>query len=108
MWDTAIKLADDGTQNAGGLDGIWTFILPLVLMFAIFYFLLIRPQQKKQRARTQMLGKLQKGDKVVTIGGLHGTVLELTDDTVVIRVNDATKMTFERAAINTIVSSTSE
>jgi preprotein translocase subunit YajC len=52
-----------------------------------------------------MLNQLKKGDKISTIGGLHGTVVELTDDTVVLRVNDTTKMTFERSAINTIINS---
>ncbi len=80
-------------------------IWPFVLMFAVFYFLLIRPQQKKQKQRTSMLNQLKKGDKISTIGGLHGTVVELTDDTVVLRVNDTTKMTFERSAINTIINS---
>ncbi|MBH5317129.1 preprotein translocase subunit YajC [Paenibacillus sp. GSMTC-2017] len=84
---------------------IWGMILPFVLMFAVFYFLLIRPQQKKQKQRTAMLNQIKKGDKITTIGGLHGTVVELTDDTVVIRVNDTTKMTFERSAINTISAS---
>jgi len=74
-------------------------------MFAVFYFLLIRPQQKKQKQRNLMLSQLKKGDKVTTIGGLHGTIVELTDDTVVLRVNDTVRMTFERSAINTVVES---
>lgn len=78
---------------------------PLILMFVVLYFLLIRPQQKKQKIRNQMLGALKKGDKVVTIGGLHGTIMEITDDSCVLRVNDATKMTFDRSAINSVVKS---
>lgn len=78
-------------------------LLPFILMFAIFYFLLIRPQQKRQKQRQQMLNNLKKGDKVITIGGLHGTIVELTDDTVVLRVNDVTKLTFDRNAVNTVV-----
>ncbi len=80
-------------------------IWPFILMFAVFYFLLIRPQQKKQKARTSMLSQVKKGDKVTTIGGLHGTIVEMTDDTVVLRVNDTTKMTFERSAINGVTTS---
>ncbi|KRE51129.1 preprotein translocase subunit YajC [Paenibacillus sp. Soil522] len=91
--------------DAAGSGNIISMIWPFVLMFAVFYFLLIRPQQKKQKQRTSMLNQLKKGDKISTIGGLHGTVLELTDDTVVLRVNDTTKMTFERSAINTIINS---
>ncbi|CAM3732559.1 hypothetical protein COLU111180_05635 [Cohnella lubricantis] len=75
-------------------------LLPFVLMFVIFYFLLIRPQQRKSKERNSMLRSLKKGDKVTTIGGLHGTIHEITDDTVVLKVNDVTKLTFERSAIN--------
>ncbi|MGO4349106.1 preprotein translocase subunit YajC [Paenibacillus sp. MCAF9] len=91
--------------SEAGSTNILQMIWPFVLMFAVFYFLLIRPQQKKQKTRASMLNQLKKGDKISTIGGLHGTVVELSDDTVVIRVNDTTKMTFERSAINTIINS---
>ncbi|MET3850628.1 preprotein translocase subunit YajC [Paenibacillus sp. OAE614] len=96
--------AGAGGSGGGGIVGL---ILPLVLMFAIFYFLLIRPQQKKQKTRTSMLSSLKKGDKVVTIGGLHGTIMEITDDIVVLRVNDVTKLTFDRGSISHAVSSSS-
>jgi preprotein translocase subunit YajC len=75
---------------------------PLVLMFVVLYFLLIRPQQKRQKTRTQMLGNLKKGDKVVTIGGLHGSIQTITDDSVVLLVNDSVRMTFDRSAINSV------
>ncbi|ANY72360.1 preprotein translocase subunit YajC [Paenibacillus ihbetae] len=91
------ELAAAQNQGGGGLLGL---ILPFVLMFVIFYFLLIRPQQKKQKQRTAMLSALQKGDKVVTIGGLHGTIVEITDDIVVLKVNDVTKLTFDRNSIS--------
>nr|WP_263364361.1 preprotein translocase subunit YajC [Paenibacillus sabuli] len=81
-------------------------ILPFVLMFAVFYFLLIRPQQKKQKQRNSMLTQLKKGDRVVTIGGIHGTIHEITDDIVVLRVNDATKLTFDRSSVNNVSTST--
>lgn len=86
-------------QPAGG-NSLVTMIIPFVIMIAVFYFLLIRPQKKKQSQRTTMLNALKKGDKIVTIGGLHGTIMELTDDTVVLRVNDVTKLTFDRSAIS--------
>lgn len=89
---------------AGG-GNIWQMIWPFILMFAVFYFLLIRPQQKKQKARNALLNQLKKGDKIATVGGLHGTIVELTDDTVVLRVNDTMKLTFERSAINTVLNS---
>lgn len=86
--------------GAAGAGGLLQLVGPLVIMFAIFYFLLIRPQQKKQKTRVNMLKALKKGDKVVTIGGLHGTIVEITDDIVVLRVNDVTKLTFDRNSVS--------
>lgn len=88
-------------MNTGGGD-FFSLILPFVLMFAIFYFLLIRPQQKRQKQRNAMLADLKKGDKVVTIGGIHGAIAEITEDKVVLRVNDTTRITFERSAVNAV------
>ncbi|GIO34896.1 MULTISPECIES: preprotein translocase subunit YajC [Paenibacillus] len=96
-----------GAGGAGGGNSILSLVLPLVLMFAIFYFLLIRPQQKKQKTRNSMLSALKKGDKVVTIGGLHGTIMEISDDVVVLRVNDVTKLTFDRNSISHAISTSS-
>lgn len=86
--------------SGGGSNSLVGVIVPFVIMFAVFYFLLIRPQQKKQKSRTSMLRELKKGDKIVTIGGLHGTIVEITNDIVVLRVNDVTKLTFDRSAIS--------
>lgn len=98
MLQGSFELAAAGAGQGGG--GILGLILPFVLMFVIFYFLLIRPQQKKQKTRNAMLSALTKGDKVVTIGGLHGTIVEITDDIVVLKVNDVTKLTFDRNSIS--------
>lgn len=87
---------------AGGGGNLLYSLAPFLLMFVVFYFLLIRPQQKKSKNRNSMLRALAKGDKVTTIGGLHGTIAEITDDTVVLKVNDATKLTFDRSAINNV------
>ncbi|MBM7569543.1 preprotein translocase subunit YajC [Aquibacillus albus] len=78
-------------------------LLPIILMFVIFYFLLIRPQQKKQKKVRQMQADLKKGDKVVTIGGLHATVNALDEDTLVLVVNDGTKLTYDRSAVREVV-----
>ncbi|QKG84140.1 preprotein translocase subunit YajC [Kroppenstedtia pulmonis] len=82
--------------------------LPLILIFAVFYFLLIRPQQKRQKERNAMLSSVKKGDKIITIGGLHGTITDLTDDRVTLKVNDTTRLIFERSAINSVVNSEEE
>lgn len=78
-------------------------LLPLILLFAIFYFLLIRPQQKRQKAVQQMQANLQKGDKVITIGGLHGIIDSLDEHTVVIRAGDGSRLTYDRAAVREVV-----
>ncbi|QGQ47387.1 preprotein translocase subunit YajC [Metabacillus sediminilitoris] len=80
-----------------------TTVLPLVLMFAIFYFLLIRPQQKQQKAVREMQSSLQKGDKIVTIGGLHGILDSIDEDKIVLKVGDGTRMTFDRRSIREVV-----
>lgn len=70
-------------QDAGGGSAMIQ-ILPLVLIFVVFYFLLIRPQQKKARLHREMVAALKRGDRVVTGGGLHATVAKVEDDTTVI------------------------
>jgi preprotein translocase subunit YajC len=65
--------------DAGGAGGLFS-LLPLVLIFVVFYFLLIRPQQKKQKQLEAMIKAIEKGDNVVTTGGLHGKVIGVTDD----------------------------
>ncbi|MFX3624535.1 MAG: preprotein translocase subunit YajC [Ectobacillus sp.] len=78
-------------------------VLPLVAMFAIFYFLLIRPQQKRQRAVAQMQSNLKKGDRIVTIGGLHGVIDSVNDTTVIIKAGDGSHLTFDRNAVREVV-----
>lgn len=88
----------------GGSGSLITMVVSFAFMFGVFYFVLIRPQKKKQQSRNQMLSALKKGDKIVTIGGLHGTIVEITNDTAVLQVNDVTKLTFERSAISHAIS----
>ncbi|UOQ86130.1 preprotein translocase subunit YajC [Gracilibacillus salinarum] len=76
---------------------------PLVLMIVIFYFLLIRPQQKKQKQVRQMQSELKKGDKIVTIGGFHGIVHALDEDSLVLITGDGTKLTYDRSAVRDVV-----
>ncbi len=74
-------------------------ILPILLVFFVFYFLLIRPQQKKQKAVEQMLTALKKNDEVVTAGGVHGTIVNVKDTTVVLRIDDNVKVEFQKSAV---------
>ncbi|NJP36572.1 preprotein translocase subunit YajC [Alkalicoccus luteus] len=77
-------------------------LIPLILMFAIFYFLLIRPQQKRQKKVQQMHASLQKGDKIITIGGMHGTIDAIDEDRIVVDVDGANKLTFDRQAVREV------
>lgn len=88
--------------GSGASSGIMTF-LPFVLIIAIFYFFIIRPQNKKQKETEKMINALKKGDKVVTIGGIHGVVSSTKEKTVILKVDDNTKLEFNRSAIATVV-----
>lgn len=88
-------------------QGIGT-IAPLILMFVLFYFLLIRPQQKRQKAVQQMQRDLKKGDKIVTIGGLHGFVDSIDDNKAVIKCGDGSRLTYERSAIREVTEAAAE
>ncbi|AYV67313.1 MULTISPECIES: preprotein translocase subunit YajC [Niallia] len=85
----------------GNLAGL----LPFILMFVLFYFLLIRPQQKRQRAVRDMQSSLKKGDKIVTIGGMHATIDAIDEGTVVLKAKDGSRLTFDRNAIREVVES---
>lgn len=91
-----------------GVTYIMAQILPLVLMFVLFYFLLIRPQQKRAKATRNMQTSLKKGDKVATIGGMHGTIDAIDELRIVIKSPDGSKLTFDRAAIREITESAPE
>lgn len=76
--------------------------LPLIFIFVIFYFLLIRPQQKKQKDHQKLVSSLKSGDKVVTTAGIHGLITNVKDATVTIKVADNTKIEFDRSAVVTV------
>jgi preprotein translocase subunit YajC len=97
----------DGAAAPGGMAAIVNF-LPLVAIIGIFYFLIIRPQNKKQKETQKMLSALKKGDKVVTIGGIHGTIQSVKESTVVLRVDDNARLEFSRSAISTVESQAKE
>ena len=89
-----------GTGGLGGGDGGgMSAFIPLILMFAIFYFLLIRPQQKKSKQHKAMLGAVRKGDKVITSGGLHGEITGMTDDAVTMEIAPKVRVKVSRGAI---------
>ncbi len=83
------------------LDQLW-ILVPMIL---VFYFLLIRPQQKQEKARQAMLAATKKGDRIVTTGGIHGTILQVNDTTLRIRLDDDGRlvMTVDRAAVARVI-----
>lgn len=76
----------------------------VVLIFVMMYFFTIRPQRKRQQEQAKMMGELQRGDKIVTIGGLYGTIESVSEDSVTIRIESGTIMRFVKSAIATKVS----
>jgi preprotein translocase subunit YajC len=92
----------DGAAPSG--PGTLVSFLPLVAIFAIFYFLIIRPQGKKQKETQKMLSALKKGDRIVTIGGIHGVIQSVRDSTVIVRVDETTKLEFSRSAVSNVES----
>lgn len=85
----------DQPAGGGGLMGL----IPIILIFGIFYFFMIRPQNKKQKETQRMLSELKKGDKVVTIGGIHGVIQSVKESSVILKVDEDCKIEFSRNAI---------
>ena len=95
----AYAMGTGGTGGSGGQGGGFGAFIPLILMFAIFYFLLIRPQQKKAKQHREMLSALKKGDRVVSSGGLHGIITGLTDDIATIEIAPKVRVKVSRGSI---------
>ncbi len=91
-----------GSGGAGGGGGLGAF-LPLIIIFAIFYFLLIRPQQRKAKAHKQLLADLRKGDKVVSSGGLHGLITGMSDDVLTVEISPKVRVKISRGSIAGVV-----
>ena len=93
-------------QGQGGGNPM-SLIFMIIAIFAVMYFLMIRPQQRQKRQHQDMLSQLGKGDKVVTTGGIHGTVAGIKDSSVIVKIADNVKVEVNRSAISQIVSSKS-
>jgi preprotein translocase subunit YajC len=102
---SAVTVLGMYVQSAGGFAGLGSLgglALPVV-MIAAMYFLMIAPNQKKQKAWQEMLGKIKSGDKVTTNGGIRGTVLQVKDDVVIVRVQpDGVKLEFVKSSISAV------
>ena len=98
-------MAGGGGGAAQGSPGFMGFV-PFILMFVIFYFLLIRPQQKKAKEHRDMITNLKKGDKIITSGGIHGRVTGMDDNTLTVEISDKVRVKVVRANISAVVGPT--
>jgi preprotein translocase subunit YajC len=92
-------IAQAAGQQISPMDGLLQTAPMIIFFIAIFYFIVIRPQQKEQREHDKLLASLQKGDKVITKSGLHGEIHEVQDGVVVLKIAEKTRVTVEKSAI---------
>ncbi len=103
---TALLLLAQAATPAGPAPNPIMQFVPLIFIFVIFYFLLIRPQQKKAKDHQKLVSSVQTGDSVVTNAGIHGVITNVKETTVMVRVADNVKLEFDRAAIATVIRDT--
>ncbi len=106
MVNIAYALGQGGGASGQGAGG-FTSLVPLILMFVIFYFLLIRPQQKKSKEHREMLGHLKKGDRIITSGGLHGRVTAISEATMTVEIADKVRVKIARSNVAQVLQSSS-
>ena len=96
-------ISDALAQDAGQAGGPLEFMLPLLLMFGIFYFLLIRPQQKKQKAHAQLVSEIKIGDEIMTAGGILGRITGVSEHYAIVHIADDTEIKIQKASISQVV-----
>lgn len=103
---TILLMAPQQTEGAEGSS--WMTFLPLILIIVVFYFFFIRPQMKKSKDQKKFRESIQKGQKVLTIGGIHGRIVELQETTVTLEVENGVRFRIEKSAIASSTSDTIE
>ncbi|MGN0839655.1 MAG: preprotein translocase subunit YajC [Candidatus Ornithospirochaeta sp.] len=98
--NSLVLMAADSASSAS----LTSSLIMFALIILIFYFLIYRPQKKRDKEAKAMLAAMKKGDKVVTIGGIHGTIVTVKDKTVVIKVDDSARIEFSKEAISSVIS----
>ena len=86
-------------QPASGAGSLLTLFLPFIIIMVLFYILLVIPQKRQEKKHQEMVNSLQKGDKVITSGGIHGIVVSTKENTVIVKVDDSTSIEFSKSAI---------
>jgi len=95
-WILSATATQSGAETvAGGIIGF----LPMIILLVVFWFLVYVPQKKQQKQRNEMLASLKKGDKIITIGGVHGEIVDFDDEDVKLRVADKVEIKFSKSAI---------
>jgi preprotein translocase subunit YajC len=100
----AYALGGGGAEGAAGFGGF----IPIILMFVIFYFLLIRPQQKRQKETRNMISSLKKGDRIITSGGLHGRITGIDETTLTLEIADKVRVKVGRSSVAGMVQPASQ
>jgi preprotein translocase subunit YajC len=100
-------MGQGGAESALGTGGFASFV-PLILMFVIFYFLLIRPQQKKAKEHREMIKNIKKGDRIVTSGGIHGRVTAVGETTMTVEIADKVRIKLTRGNVTALVTPASQ
>lgn len=89
-------------MQGSGLDGILAILPPFIMIFIFYHFLIVRPQRARQRAHEEMLRNLKVGDKIITSGGIYGTITDINDQVVQVRIADTVKINIRRDAISSL------
>ena len=104
----AMSPGQPGGAGPGGAGGLLGSVIPLVLIFVVFYFLLIRPQQKRTKEHKRMLENLKKGDKIITSGGIYGVIEAVGTNTVTVKIGENVKIKLGKAYIASLRASSDE
>ncbi len=106
MLNLIFALSGSGTGEGG--PSLLTSFIPILLIFVIFYFLLIRPQQRKQRQHQDMIAAVRKGDRIVTNGGIYGTIADVKEHVIVLRIAENVKIELVKSAIAQVIAQKEE
>lgn len=96
----AVALLGSCVPPEGGAEGFdWSILIFIALIFGVFYFLMIRPQRKRQKEHEELMTELRKGDRVITAGGIYGTVESLSDDSLVLKIESGATLRIARSSV---------